>query len=108
MSQSAEAALPSTPCPRCQALAWVGWGTNRSGSPRVGCGACRGFSFTPNGKPVRVSPEQWAIVERAQKAGCTLRQAAMISQVSERWLWQQRPGLRGVVAKAKPKPALCR
>lgn len=106
------AALPVHPCPRCKSLAWRRWGYNRNGAPRVGCGACRRHSFTPGRKPVRVTPAQWAIVERAIKARCTLRQAAMVSRVSERWLWEQRPELRGVVAKARPArpraPALCR
>ena len=67
-----------------------------------------GVSFTPGLLPMRVSPTQWAIVERAERAGCTLRQAAMVSQVSERWLWEQRPQLRGVAARAKQSPALSR
>lgn len=90
------ALLPSFPCPRCQARAWMRWGFNRSGSVRVGCGACRRYSFTPGRAPVRVSPEQWAIVERAAAAGCTLRQVAMVSGVSARWLWERRPELRRV------------
>lgn len=113
MSETAEAALTSSLCPRCKSLTLGRWGYNRSGSPRVGCRACK-FSFTPGRPPVRVTPEQWAIVERCEAAGCTLKQAALISQVSERWLRQQRPALRGVIAKAKRPPmrpravALCR